>query len=611
MKRRISLLISIYLLFTLIFALQKPIFMLYYQQLFERVSLLEWFQVIINGLPLDFSFAGYLTIIPGLLLITSVWMTSQKLLKTIFKCYYLIISLFISIIFVADLGLYEYWGFRLDSTPLFYFLTSPKDALASMTIWMAILGFITLIGYTAIIYNLLYRFTAVFINRFKFPFHRINQSLIILLLTGLLFIPIRGGFTVSTMNIGKVYFSENQRLNHAAINPCFSFTDSFMRQSNFDKQYRFLDKDEADTIFSQLTETTTSTDTEKLLTNNRPNIIMIIMESFSSYLLETLGGEPGIAPQVNKLADEGVLFTNMYANSFRTDRGIVSILSGYPAQPTTSIMKYARKTQSLPSIPKTLKEEGYHLYYYYGGDADFTNMRSYLVSMGIDNIVCDKDFPASQRLSKWGAHDEVVFNKLWDNLKEDEIASPFFIAFQTSSSHEPFEVPYDKLEDKKLNAFAYTDECIGQFIDELKTSSYWDNTLVLLLPDHLGVYPYDLNNQSSERYKIPMIMTGGVVAEPKRIDTIGSQIDIAATLLGQLDIVYDDFTFSKNMLNPDAPHFAFFTMPNFLGWVSNDGEVVFDCESNTVVKQEGSNIEENLKKGQTYLQKLYDDIAKR
>ena len=106
-------------------------------------------------------------------------------------------------------------------------------------------------------------------------------------------------------------------------------------------------------------------------------------------------------------------------------------------------------------------------------------------------------------------------------------------------------------------------------------------------------------------------MTGGVVAEPKRIDTIGSQIDIAATLLGQLDIVYDDFTFSKNMLNPDAPHFAFFTMPNFLGWVSNDGEVVFDCESNTVVKQEGSNIEENLKNGQTYLQKLYDDIAKR
>ena len=413
------------------------------------------------------------------------------------------------------------------------------------------------------------------------------------------------------MNIGKVYFSDNQRLNHAAINPCFSFIDSFMRQSNFDKQYRFVDKEEANEIFNQLIETTPTENTTKLLNSDRPNIIMIIMESFSSYLLETLGGEPGIAPHVNKLADEGILFTNFYANSFRTDRGIVSILSGYPAQPTTSIMKYARKTQSLPSIPKTLKKEDYHLYYYYGGDADFTNMRSYLISMGIDNIVCDKDFPASQRLSKWGAHDEVVFNKLWDNLKEDKIESPFFIAFQTSSSHEPFEVPYDKLDDKKLNAFAYTDECIGKFIDELKNSSYWDNTLVLLVPDHLGVYPYDLNNQSSERYKIPMIMTGGVINEPKRIDTIGSQIDIAATLLGQLDLAYNDFTFSKNMLNPEAPHFAFFTMPNFFRCVSHAREIVFDCESNSIVKNEGENNEENLKKGQTYLQKLYDDIAKR
>ena len=186
----------------------------------------------------------------------------------------------------------------------------------------------------------------------------------------------------------------------------------------------------------------------------------------SSFLFATLGGEPGLEPHLNKIANEVVLYTNFYANSFRTDRGLVSIFSGYPAQPTTSIMKYPRKTQSLPSIPKSLKAEGYHLYYYYGGDADFTNMRSYLMSMGIDNIVCDKDFPASQRLSKWGAHDEFVFDKLWDNLSDGQIEAPFFVAMQTSSSHEPFEVPYNKFEEKRLNAFAYTDECIGQFIEE-------------------------------------------------------------------------------------------------------------------------------------------------
>ena len=609
MKRRLFQLISIYLLFVLIFALQKPLFMLYYHNLFDNIDFRAWFQVIWYGFPLDFSFAGYLTIIPGLLAIASVW-TNLPILKKVYQIYFLIVSFFIATFFVLDLGLYEYWGFRFDSTPFFYFFPSPKDAFASMSFWMILIGLIAIALYTTAIYFIL-SLTLISKEPFRIPFHRINQSIVFLLITALLFIPIRGGFTVSTMNLGKVYFSKNQRLNHAAINPCFSLIDSFMRETKFEKQYRFLDADEAETLFADLINTSSSEEGNKLLTTTRPNVLMIIMESFSSHLMQTLKAETSIVPHLDSIANEGILFTNLYANSFRTDRGLVSILSGYPAQPTTSIMKYPRKTQSLPSIPKALKEEGYHLYYYYGGDADFTNMRSYLVSMGIDNIVCDKDFPASQKKSKWGAHDDVLFDKLWDNLKEDKMESPFFIAVQTSSSHEPFEVPYNKLEDKKLNAFAYTDECIGQFINELKSSPYWDNTLVVLVPDHLGVYPYQLSNESSQRFMIPLIFTGGVITEPQRIETIGSQTDIAATLLGQLDISHDEFTFSKDIMNPDIPQFAFFTMPNFFGWITPESEVIYDCSSNSVLIDEGENNVENVNKGQAYLQKLYDDIAKR
>lgn len=138
-----------------------------------------------------------------------------------------------------------------------------------------------------------------------------------------------------------------------------------------------------------------------LFTTKRPDVLFIIMESFSSWLMTTLGGEPGVAVQLDSLAQEGVLFTNFYANSFRTDRGLVAILSGYPAQPTTSIMKYPRKTQSIPAIAGCLKNAGYRTKYYYGGDADFTNMRSYLMSSGFEDIVADRDFPVSERLSKW------------------------------------------------------------------------------------------------------------------------------------------------------------------------------------------------------------------
>ena len=517
----------------------------------------------------------------------------------------------LSCIFISDLGLYGYWGFRLDTAPLFYFFSSPKDALASVSLWVVAGGILAMAVYAALLY---FVFSWILVNEkrpLKIPYRRLSVSGVLLLATGLLFIPIRGGFSVSTMNLGRVFFSADQRLNHAAINPAFSLLDSFSRQADFDKQYRFMPAEEADILFSELTDKPVTDSIPRLFNTERPNIIMIILESFSSHLMETLGGEPGIAVNMDEFAKEGILFTHFYANSFRTDRGLVSIISGYPAQPTTSIMKYTRKTQSLPSIPASLKKAGYDLQYYYGGDADFTNMRSYLVSTGIEKIVSQNDFPVSERLSKWGVHDHILFHRILTDLKTEPQQEPFFKILQTSSSHEPFEVPYSKLSNAKLNAFAYTDSCAGDFVRQLKETPLWKNSVVLFVPDHLGVYPESIDHLSPERYTIPLILTGGAVKEPQRITAYGSQIDIAATLLAQLGLPHDDFTFSKNILNPSSPHFAFFTFPNIFGMVTADNEVVFNCESNTVAMDEGTHQGENLNKGKAYLQKLYDDLAKR
>mgnify|MGYP002792365561 FL=1 len=584
--------------------------MAYYYTLYNKVSWTDWFSVIGHGLPLDLSLAGYLTILPGLLLIASAW-TDSRILQLIRRIYFTIISILLSCIFISDLGLYGYWGFRLDTTPLFYFFSSPKDALASVSLWVVAGGILAMAVYAALLY---FVFSWILVNEkrpLKIPYRRLSVSGVLLLATGLLFIPIRGGFSVSTMNLGRVFFSADQRLNHAAINPAFSLLDSFSRQADFDKQYRFMPAEEADTLFSELTDKPVTDSIPRLFNTERPNIIMIILESFSSHLMETLGGEPGIAVNMDEFAKEGILFTHFYANSFRTDRGLVSIISGYPAQPTTSIMKYTRKTQSLPSIPASLKKAGYDLQYYYGGDADFTNMRSYLVSTGIEKIVSQNDFPVSERLSKWGVHDHILFHRILTDLKTEPQQEPFFKILQTSSSHEPFEVPYSKLSNAKLNAFAYTDSCAGDFVRQLKETPLWKNSVVLFVPDHLGVYPESIDHLSPERYTIPLILTGGAVKEPQRITAYGSQIDIAATLLAQLGLPHDDFTFSKNILNPSSPHFAFFTFPNIFGMVTADNEVVFNCESNTVAMDEGTHQGENLNKGKAYLQKLYDDLAKR
>lgn len=571
MKDRLIGFIKTYCLFVCIFVLQKPLFMLFYESLYPDASCADWFSVIWHGLPLDLSLAGYLTAIPGFLFITSVW-TLSKSLHRIWCGYFLFISVLLSIIFTVDLGLYEYWGFRLDATPLFYFFSSPKEAVASVSIWMVLGGIVAMAVYAVVLYVVFYSILLQkkLLLQMKLPYRRLKVSGILLLMTGLLFIPIRGGFTVSTMNVGKVYFSAEQRLNHAAINPAFSLMESLAKQKDFSKQYRFMEAAEADRLFKDMLEPavaggqTEETDSVRqsadslhtLFNTQRPDVLFVILESFSSRLMTALGGEPNIAIHLDSLSKEGVLFTNFYANSFRTDRGLVAILSGYPAQPTTSIMKYPRKTQSIPAIAGSLRKAGYGTKYYYGGDADFTNMRSYLMSSGFEDIVSDQDFPVTERLSKWGAHDHLVFNRLLEDLKTEaaegtaEEKTPHFRVLQTSSSHEPFEVPFRRLENDRLNAFAYTDSCAGDFVRQFRELPQWKNTVIVFVPDHLGAYPEHIDNLSVERYRIPLLMVGGAIREPRRIDVYGSQHDIAATLLAQLALPHEEFVFSKDMLNP-------------------------------------------------------------
>ena len=613
MKTRFKYFFLTYVFFVLIFIIQKPLFMLYHLPLFKEATWKDWFLVPYHGLPLDFSLAGYLTLIPGLLLICTIW-SRKRLWRRLAKAYFAIIAIILSAVFVIDLGLYRYWGFRLDTTPLFYFCSSPGDALASASAWELIGGIVALLLMAVLLYALFYLMLRNDVLEKKLlPLNRPFFTFLFVLLWAALFIPIRGGFKVSTMNIGKVYFSENMRLNHAATNPLFSLLASSQKQESFKQQYRFMKDDEANKLAAQMYDQDVvhrsyQAPQQWILTTARPNILFVVMESFSSKLMASLGGERNVAVNLDRLSAEGLLFRHFYATSFRTDRGLVSILSGFPSQPTTSIMKMPKVSQCLPSIAASLRKVGYTADYYYGGDADFTNMRSYLKGTGFEKIVCDEDFPVSDRLSKWGAPDHLLFEKVLSNLQQNKHQKPWFKVVQTSSSHEPFDVPYHRLNDKILNAFAYTDSCVGHFVDELKKLPLWKNTLVVLVPDHLGCYPQDIDNLSVERYQIPLIFLGGALKEPGTVDIHGSQTDIAATLLGQMGIAHHEFTYSKDMFNPSSPHFAFFTFPDAFGLVDEDNQVVFNNESKKVVLDRGKRPGKNLKRGQAYLQKIYDTI---
>lgn len=628
--------VKTYATFVVLFVLQKPLFLFLEKgsatqpvdNIFTELPAVIW-----HGLPLDLSMAGYLSVIPGFLSIAVVWL-KRDLVKPIMNIYFIIASLFITCSFLLNASLYPYWKYPLDSTPLFYFFTSPADAIASVSIWQVILSIVILIVLTIGVWFTLrmrgekhrrysrysYGYGGIGSgkrNRFDdFDRHRGRTSIILLLLTGLLFLPIRGGITVSTMNTGQAYYSQNAYLNHSAVNPLFSLLESITHQEDFASQYRFMKDKEADKIFATMTSTSDENTypllNEATFKKGTPDILIVIMESFASDIMPSMGSYKDVAVCLDSIAQQSILFTRFYANSFRTDRGMVSILSGYPAQPTTSIMRYPRKTSQLPSIARNLaKYKNYKTTYYYGGDADFCNMRSYLVSQGYQHIISDANFPIEDKLSKWGVPDHIVAARMMEDIKAQQNEKrPMLRIFQTSSSHEPFEVPYHRLKDKRLNAFAYTDSVMGAIVREYRKLPRWKNTLIVFVPDHVGGYKENLNDHDRSRYQIPLILAGGAISRPMKVGIIGSQHDIAATLLGQLGVEHREFTFSKNMMSDATPKFAFFAVNDAFGIVSEENSLIYDNRAKRIVYDKGEK-GFNLKRGQAYLQKLYDDLARK
>ena len=628
--------VKTYATFVVLFVLQKPLFLFLEKgsatqpvdNIFTELPAVIW-----HGLPLDLSMAGYLSVIPGFLSIAVVWL-KRDLVKPIMNIYFIIASLFITCSFLLNASLYPYWKYPLDSTPLFYFFTSPADAIASVSIWQVILSIVILIVLTIGVWFTLrmrgekrqqysrysYGYGGLGSgkrNRFDdFDRHRGRTSIILLLLTGLLFLPIRGGITVSTMNTGQAYYSQNAYLNHSAVNPLFSLLESITHQEDFASQYRFMKDKEADKIFATMTSTSDENTypllNEATFKKGTPDILIVIMESFASDIMPSMGSYKDVAVCLDSIAQQSILFTRFYANSFRTDRGMVSILSGYPAQTTTSIMRYPRKTSQLPSIARNLaKYKNYKTTYYYGGDADFCNMRSYLVSQGYQHIISDANFPIEDKLSKWGVPDHILAARMMKDIKAQQNEKrPMLRILQTSSSHEPFEVPYHRLKDKRLNAFAYTDSVMGAIVREYRKLPRWKNTLIVFVPDHVGGYKENLNDHDRSRYQIPLILAGGAISRPMKVGIIGSQHDIAATLLGQLGVEHREFTFSKNMMSDATPKFAFFAVNDAFGIVSEENSLIYDNRSKRIVYDKGEK-GFNLKRGQAYLQKLYDDLSKK
>ncbi|MDY5968416.1 MAG: sulfatase-like hydrolase/transferase [Bacteroidales bacterium] len=610
-----------YLSYVLAFLAAKPVFMLLNAP--KGISLGDYLGVLWHGLPMDLSTAGYFTLVPLLTTLFDTWVPLRKKgLQIFFGIYFGLTALLVSIGLCVDTVLYGFWGFKLDATVLNY-IDSPKDAIASVSFWFIFLGFAAILVVAALLYLLLTKMASIKSDhafRGKPNAHKwapFLQTFVFLLLGGALFLIIRGGVGRSTMNIGKAFYSNNQFLNHSAVNPIFSFFYSSLKVQNFANEYLFFNgkqlAEESQILFPKEADVASAIPSPDaaLLSSATPNIVLVLLEGFSAKFIGYLGAEKEIAPNLSRLMQEGICFSQCYANSFRTDRGTVAILSGYPAFPNLSVMKLPQKSRALPSLASVLKRAGYHTSFLYGGDINFTNMKSYLLSTGYDNVEGDTYFPvAAAHSNAWGANDHIVLDTFAQQILR--ATPPFFATCLTLSSHEPWEVPFGKIiGDKKANAFAYTDSCIGVFVKTLKGAPRWDSTLVVFVADHGVTYPESITEADPSKHHIPLFMIGGVCAQPLVVDKYCTQNDLAATLLSLLGLPHSDFHFSHNVLSPAYTYpYAVHTYSNGIAYIDSTGATVLDLTSMKPVTETPTPSLFRINRAKAYLQLAMRDLDK-
>lgn len=633
---RLSFWLRLWIFWVLYFLIQRIVFFIYNYSVYTQYSVSEQLKGFWEAIPLDLSAAGYLIAIPTLLLVGYVFSV-----KFINRFNYFLIIL-IGLISITDTLLYHEWGYKLNAYAL-SFLFYPVQMLASVTTSQIVLSIVLEVGLISLGF-LMYKFISKVgianatqfeeIDFSKKRIYKVSYGIVSTLILAFTFLAIRGGFGIIPINQSSSYYSFHAPLNHLATNTTWNLLFSIIKTNKANKQEGVAYFNEKK-VRENLKEVYKSNPKEqqKILSNPRPNIVLIVLESYTSDVIETLGGEKGVTPYFSKLTQEGLLFDSIYSTGDRTDKGIVGILSGYPAQKCSSIIKEPQKFEKLPTLPAILKKKGYATSVYYGGESEFANFRAYWEFAGFNEIIDEKEFEEEDKNSKWGAHDHVVFEKVIQDLNSQK--SPFFTTVLTLSCHEPFETPiktpFDEAasteidgDKKQANLFRkaayYTDWSINKFMEAAKKQSWYDQTLFIFVADHGSRLPkiYKDTHQT-EKYRIPLLFYGNPISKEflaTRNSNLGSQTDIVTTLLGQLGIENAQFKWGKDLLNPTSKQFAFYCYDEGMTWITPNGAIRYVTTTET---PQFSTTNKKIKKAllkelpfaKSYLQALLEDYAKK
>ena len=566
------------------------------------------------GLKMDLSMASYYTIPVCLFVMLGLIIPAFRK-KGVYVIYTWVILFIQLLLVVTDAEIYKAWGSRIDFTPVKY-ISNPKEMWASISHLPVFWILLALI----IVYLLFcWAFKKVISKSISLLQHtklKLIQSVLILVFMGSLIIPIRGGFQLSPLNQSSVFFCNNQYANNAAINASWNFMYAVTLMNQLKgNPYEFMNQSDAENFVNALYNQQSNTEQVINVSDSvKPNIIIIIWESFTEKALNLEIEKKKVVPYFHELIKDGIYFSNCYSSGDRTDKGITAILSGYPALPKGSIVNYPEKTAKLPGLGNIFLNQGYNTNFYYGGELEFANIKSYLTAQNFQHFITKSDFDEADMNSKWGAHDGVLMKRILNDLPK--IQQPYFTTWLTLSSHEPFETPVTPVlkgkdnQSKFLNSLHYTDSIVYTFINELKKLPSWDNTLVIISADHGHYYP--VTGKRADDYRIPVLWLGGALNKKNIIvEKTVSQLDIASTLAHQFHISGNPFRFGRNLFDSSSTPHAFFTFNDGIGFITDTSRTLFDNAGKRVVFSEGKTGKEHENIAKALMQVVYADFLKK
>lgn len=625
MKILIKYIVSLLAFWLLVFLTNRIFFILYQLPIGERIKLNSDLALsFVAGHQLDFATAS-MFMMPVILFVSLFYIFKIEFLHSVIKFWIgLVLTIYI-ITSLSDSGLYREWNAKLNMQALEHF-KNPSEVFQIISPKL-MLFFVTLILLFTFPFYYLYK-RKIHPQLLSLDNEKISKRVlkssaffVVGVFGAILFI--RGGLLGMPINQSVAYFSNDVLANDIAVNPFYNILQDFSIKNNIPDSsvYKFRTNEEAKSIIANDFEIKKDT-TIQILKNNRPNIVIIFLESWSADNIQCLDGIEGCTPQFDKLAKEGLLFTQAYSNAYVSDQGIPAVMSGYPSVSRVAIINQPAKVPLLPTITEELKTLEYNTSFLFGGELVYGNIRGYLLEKQFDEMKEVFQIP-QYPTGRLGVHDEYTFKELGDMLIKKK--EPFLQGYFTQSTHMPYDfIPSDNWKSESndpeklyTESVHYSDIHLGKFFDRMKKEKIYENTLFIVVADHSHNSIKQRDPGFPTRHRIPLLFLGGALRDEwkgKNWTRIVSQLDVPATLFAQMDIKSNRYPWSRNIFNPYTPSSAYYVFYGGMGYICDSGFASSHQENPFNISTESNDSVTTktwLNKALSFQQLVYEDLKNR